>query len=207
MSANAPAESLKVAPRYTGRQVVGWLLAAIVLTLVIGFNVRQAVRVEPKPMPVLATVPNVTLTEANGSSLQLRAFQGKTLFIDLQPLGCAIPCEERNLQMQEIQYWNEAVADKVLHVTIIEGPVPTEKLKELAKKYRSKRNWRWFTIDSTEFSSLKNVLQPDATSDLYLVDGQFQLRRRILTTKKDDRRELMLDSRAILLEAERRRGT
>lgn len=206
MSSEASASALQVAPRITGRRVVGWLLAVILLTLIIGFNVRRAVRVEPKPLPVLATVPNVTLTEANGNSLQLRAFQGKTMFVDIQPLGCGIPCEERNLQMQEIQRWNEAVADKVVHLTIIEGPIATEKLKELAKKYRAKRNWRWFSIDSVEFASLKSVLQPDTSSDLYLIDGQLELRRRIYTVRKEERRELMLDSRGVLLEAENRRN-
>lgn len=202
MSSGAAATAaLPVAPRHAGQKVVVWFLVIIAVVMVVGTLARMAVRQPPRSLPVLATVPNMTLTDTSGNTLQIRALQGKVLILDLQEAGCKGLCEERNRQMQEIQYYNESVGERITQVTIKEGPFPVDILAEQAENIRAKRTWRWFVVDPEVFAELSKAVRPDrAASDLALVDGNLQVRRRILTTRKEERRELMLDSRALLLE-------
>lgn len=193
-------------PRYSGRRVVVTLMILIALTLLFATLLRFAVRREEKSLPALATLPNINLKDSNGNTLQLRALQGKILFFDLHETDCKGPCEERNRQMAEIQYYNETVSDRIQQVTIQSGPFPLDLLKDQAEAHHARQSWHWFVVEPEEFEQLRKAVRPDPkASDLAIVDGNLQVRRRYLTSNKEDRRELMLDSRALMMELNRQR--
>lgn len=208
-SSNSPSQSAAStgpAARLPGKQVVITLIALVLLTLLSASIMRAVMRREEKTLPVLATLPNINLTDGKGNTLQLRALQGKVLFIDLHEPDCKGPCEERNRQMAEIQYYNETVSDRVQQVTIQSGPFSLDLLKDQADAHRARLSWHWFVASPSDYEQLAKAVRPNPKgSDLALIDGNLQVRRRYLTTNKDDRREMMLDSRQLMMELNNQR--
>jgi cytochrome oxidase Cu insertion factor (SCO1/SenC/PrrC family) len=194
------ASALQPVKRYQGRKVVLVLgiLVALFATLLV--SIKRSIQAPPRSLPVLATALDAPLTALDGTSTTLAALQGRVLVLDLQPADCGEPCDERNRQMAEIQRYSEAVAKDVYLVTIVSEPATAAHLTQVASQVKAAPGWRWFIVDPAQFAALKQMLLPDASGDLALIDRDGRLRRRYLTTNPPDRRELMLDMRGLVLE-------
>lgn len=102
--------------------------------------------------PTLTPAPEFTLTDAEGNTLRLRDFRGKTVLIDFMATWCG-PCKQQMVQYRTV--W-EQYRDRVVFMSIDIDPQETDNtLRQYAQQFPY-ASWIW-TRDTASLLRTYNV--------------------------------------------------
>lgn len=85
------------------RRTIIWIIPAVVLASIIGIAAWRELRPGREPLPVLATVPDFSLTERDGDSLGIADLRGNLWVADFIFTRCGGTCPIMTTNMGEIQ--------------------------------------------------------------------------------------------------------
>jgi len=141
--------STKAPSGSAGRVVILAVTGVCVALLGIWYTVcRPAAKVDERPLPVVANVPDFTLTERSGREVSRGDLLGKVWVADFVFTSCAGPCPELSLRMRSLQKTLEETHRDVTLVTVSVDPkTDTPKvLRRYADKFEADpEKWLFLT--------------------------------------------------------------
>lgn len=182
---------------------VGLTFALVVLAL--GLAALRLARSVSKPLPVLSTVAEFSLTNQLGNRVSLKDLQGKIWVADIIFTRCAGPCLRMSRQMQQIQSILGSLKDvQLVSLTTDPDYDSPSVLKKYGERFEANPMRWWFltgtrkeiaglATDSLKLTALEKPPQEQQNSaDLFIhstflvvVDKQARLRALIETGGED----------------------
>lgn len=106
---------------------------------------------KPARLPVYGEVPEFSLMERSGRTVQQSEMLGKVWIADFIFTRCAGPCPLMSLQMAQLQEALSGTSDVCLATFTVDPEVDTpDRLSEYADRYGAKRDRWWFLTGKKE---------------------------------------------------------
>ena len=194
-----------------------WAIFALALMTVSIIYVRQRQAAESTALPVIAKVPEFTLTESSGQPFGSNDLRGKIWIADFIFTRCAGTCPVMTTHMSELQA--ELEKDGVDDVKLVSFTVDPENdtpevLQRFAKGYgASQKRWYFLTGPGKEIQTLasKGFMLSAASGNgaeepiihsirFVLVDRQGRIRAYYDGTEPESGAQIMRDVRKLLAE-------
>jgi protein SCO1/2 len=210
------------------RRQLEWLVwGAVALTILViaaAFVLGRARRAAAPPLPVIATLPDFTLTNDAGARVTLASLRGHVWVADIIFTRCPGPCAQMTRQMAELE---EALpADGARFVSLTTDPdfdTPAVLAAYARRAGARPDRWQFLTGDKPQLAALaagglkltaleKEASQRENPNDLFihstifaLVDRQGRLRAAFETVGEDvnweeSKRKILADAKQLLRE-------
>lgn len=120
----------------------------------------SSMHLDDRPLPVIARVPDFSLTERSGSTVTRADLLGKVWVADFVFTSCAGPCPEMSLRMRSLQ---ETLKDTGRDVTLVTFTVdPTRDTPKVLARYAEKYGadpTRWLFLTGPDDQTIQDLVK------------------------------------------------